>query len=70
MELKKNCRSCSKEMDPKKKTKAFCNMECYKNFMVNPKPVKVEIPIKQEVITINKNDSGWIDRFFSFLSSK
>lgn len=72
---KKNCRFCSTEIDSKRRTKIFCNMECYKNHMkkrdviVIEEKKQVEIP-KQEVITINKNDPGWVNRLVSFLSGK
>ncbi len=80
MESKKNCRFCSKEIDSKRQSKIFCNMECYKNFMMKPKEkiveasqpshkVKARQP-KQEVITINKGDPGWLEKFFSFLIGK
>ena len=66
MEQKKNCKFCSKEIEIN--NKAFCNMECYRKFMIKPKE-KVEIP-KQEMIIINKADENWLTKFFSFLSGK
>lgn len=65
MEQKKNCRTCSKEIDNKRRSKVFCNMECYKNYMVKPK----EQP-KQVSIAINKSDPNWMARLMNFLSGK
>ena len=61
MEQKKICRTCSNEIDSKRKNKIFCNMACYKNFKVKP---------KQEILIVNKHDPNFMTKFFKFLSGK